>query len=145
MCILPIRIVPDSVLWQKSEEIVNIDGKLIKFVKDMVATMYNAPGLGLAANQLGYLYRIITLNSRCFNLPEVIINPFIKESEGEICVKEGCLSIPRVIVEMERHARVYVTGINTIGSPISTEAKGFDAAVLQHEIDHLDGILIIDY
>lgn len=147
MRILPIRLFPDPVLKTPAREVTEIDGELQEFIEAMGATMYHAPGLGLAANQVGDLRRIIVFDvaqkEGQRNL-EVLINPCIVAREGELLHNEGCLSVPDYTAEVRRSAKVWVTGLDRHGNPVSLEAEGLKAVVLQHEIDHLDGILFID-
>lgn len=145
--ILPIRKFPDQVLKTRAAEVTEINGDLQTLIDNMAATMYAAPGLGLAANQVGDLRRVIVFDVSQKEGPkqlEVIINPCIQAFEGEQVYNEGCLSVPDFTAEVRRHARVWVTGLDRHGNPLSLEAEGLKAVVLQHEIDHLDGILFID-
>lgn len=145
--ILPIRKFPDQVLKTRAAEVTEINGDLQTLIDNMAATMYAAPGLGLAANQVGDLRRVIVFDVSQKEGPkqlEVVINPCIQAFEGEQVYNEGCLSVPDFTAEVRRHARVWVTGLDRHGNPLSLEAEGLKAVVLQHEIDHLDGILFID-
>ncbi|MGQ9689352.1 MAG: peptide deformylase [Desulfobaccales bacterium] len=147
MKILPIRTFPDPVLQTRAAEVTNIDGELQEFIDGMGATMYHAPGLGLAANQVGDLRRIIVFDvsqKEGQRDLQVIINPCITAREGELIYNEGCLSVPDYSAEVRRSAKVCVTGVDRHGNPLTVEAEGLKAVVLQHEIDHLDGILFID-
>jgi len=147
MKIIPIHTFPDQVLKTRAEEVTDINGDLQQLIDDMGATMYGAPGLGLAANQVGDLRRVIVFDVSAKEGPrdlQVIINPCITECEGEVVHNEGCLSVLDFSAEVRRSARVCVTGVDREGKPITVEAEGLKAVVLQHEIDHLDGILFID-
>ena len=147
MKIMPIHTFPDPVLKARAEEVTDINGDLQHLIDDMGTTMYSAPGLGLAANQVGDLRRVIVFDLAAQNGPQdlqVIINPCITEREGEQVYNEGCLSVLDFSAEVRRSARVCVTGVDRHGKPIEFEAEGLKAVVLQHEIDHLDGILFID-
>jgi peptide deformylase len=138
---------PDSVLKTRAEEVTDISGDLQTLIDDMGATMYKAPGLGLAANQVGELRRVIVFDVSPQDGPrdlQVIINPCITACEGELVHNEGCLSVLDYAAEVRRHSRVCVAGVDRHGKPISVEAEGLKAVVLQHEIDHLDGVLFID-
>jgi peptide deformylase len=122
---------------------------LQQLVDDMAETMYVAPGIGLAANQVGELQRLIVFDvsqkeGRPRNL-QVVINPSIVEQEGEIVYEEGCLSVADFSAEVRRHARVLVNGLDREGKPIEIMGEGLLAIVLQHEIDHLNGVLFIDH
>ena len=147
MKIRRIRTYPDAVLKARAEEVTDINGDLQLLIDDMGATMYGAPGLGLAANQVGELRRIIVFDVSPKEGPrdlQVIINPCITACEGELLHNEGCLSVLDYSAEVRRNSRVCVSGVDRHGKPITVEAEGLKAVVLQHEIDHLDGILFID-
>jgi len=147
MKIKQIRTYPDAVLKTRAEEVTDINGDLQLLIDDMGATMYGAPGLGLAANQVGELRRIIVFDVSPKEGPrdlQVIINPCITACEGELLHNEGCLSVLDYSAEVRRNSRVCVSGVDRHGKPITVEAEGLKAVVLQHEIDHLDGILFID-
>ena len=119
----------------------------------MAETMYKAPGIGLAANQVGELRRLIVLDvvytyagpKEKQKKPVFIINPKITLSEGETINEEGCLSVPEFGVEVQRFSRVQVEGVDLEGNPVKIEADGLLARALQHEIDHLNGITILDH
>ena len=147
MKIKQIRTYPDAVLKTRADEVTDINGDLQLLIDDMGATMYGAPGLGLAANQVGELRRIIVFDVSPKEGPrdlQVIINPCITACEGELLHNEGCLSVLDYSAEVRRNSRVCVSGVDRHGKPITVEAEGLKAVVLQHEIDHLDGILFID-
>ncbi len=149
MAVLPICKLPHPVLRQEAREITEIDGRLQRLVDDMAETMYAAPGLGLAANQVGELQRLIVFDvthkeGRSRKL-QVVINPCIVAGEGEITREEGCLSVADFAAEVRRHAKVLVKGLDREGKPIEISGEGLVAIVLQHEIDHLNGILFIDH
>ena len=147
MAILPIRIYPDPVLLQEAREITDINGELQRLIDDMAATMYHAPGLGLAANQVGDLRRVIVFDvAQREGSPElqVLVNPRIIACEGEIIHNEGCLSVPDYAADVKRSGRICVAGFDREGKPLEIEADGLLAVVLQHEIDHLQGKLFID-
>lgn len=147
MNILPIHHFPDPVLKTRAKEVTDINGELQSLIENMASTMYDAPGLGLAANQVGDLRRVIVFDVSSKDGPrdlQVIINPCITASEGDLVHNEGCLSVPDFSAEVRRNARVCVSGVDRHGKPINVEAEGLKAVVLQHEIDHLDGILFID-
>jgi len=147
MKIRRIRTYPDAVLKARAEEVTDINGDLQLLIDDMGATMHGAPGLGLAANQVGELRRIIVFDVSPKEGPrdlQVIINPCITACEGELLHNEGCLSVLDYSAEVRRNSRVCVSGVDRHGKPITVEAEGLKAVVLQHEIDHLDGILFID-
>jgi peptide deformylase len=149
MAILPIVKLPASVLRQEAREITEINGKLQGLIDDMGETMYAAPGLGLAANQVGELQRLIVFDvSHKEGGPrklQVVLNPCIAAGEGDIIREEGCLSVADFSAEVRRHAKVLIKGLDREGKPIEITGEGLLAVVLQHEIDHLNGILFIDH
>jgi peptide deformylase len=149
MAILPIYKLPAPVLRQEAREITEINGKLQGLIDDMAETMYAAPGLGLAANQVGNLQRLIVFDvshkDGGHRKLQVVLNPCLAAGEGEIVHEEGCLSVADFAAEVRRHARVLVKGLDREGKPIEITGEGLLAVVLQHEIDHLSGILFIDH
>jgi peptide deformylase len=148
MAILPILKLPEPVLRQTALEVAEINGELQGLIDDMAQTMYAAPGLGLAANQVGVLKRVMVFDlSHRDGGPrdlQVVINPCITAGEGEIVREEGCLSVADFAAEVRRHARVTVTGLDRAGNPVQITGEGLLAVVLQHEVDHLNGVLFID-
>jgi len=147
MAILPILIYGAPQLRQKARPVTVVDGAVQRLIDDMVETMYAAPGVGLAANQVGVLQRIIVVNPSEKQDPEglqAIINPEIVLAEGEVVAEEGCLSIPDVREDVARFRRVVVKGIGRDEKPLEVEAAELASRVLQHEIDHLDGVLFVD-
>ncbi|MDI6864610.1 peptide deformylase [Thermodesulfovibrio yellowstonii] len=147
MAILEIKKYPDEVLKKKAETISEINGDLQKLIDNMIETMYNANGIGLAAPQVGILKRLIVVDTSPREQNQsliVLINPEIADSEGEILSEEGCLSLPGFTTRLKRKERVIVKGLDRNGKEIEIEATGLLARALQHEIDHLDGILLID-
>lgn len=149
MAVIPICKLPDAVLRQEAKEVTDINGKLQRLIDDMTETMYAAPGLGLAANQVGELQRLIVFDvshkEGKARKPQVVLNPCILAAEGDITHEEGCLSVPDFSAEVRRHAKVLVKGLDREGKPIEITGEGLLAVVLQHEIDHLNGILFIDH
>ncbi|MBM4285061.1 MAG: peptide deformylase [Deltaproteobacteria bacterium] len=148
MAILPIRIFPDPVLRSRAVDVQNINGELQQLIDDMAATMYHAPGLGLAANQVGDLRRVIVFDvaqREGSPDPQVILNPYLEAGEGEVIYREGCLSVPDCAEDVRRFGKVCVRGVDREGRPLCLEAEGLLAIVLQHEIDHLNGTLFIDH
>ncbi|MDF2635674.1 MAG: Peptide deformylase [Pelosinus sp.] len=139
---MEIRKAGDKVLKEKAEVVSHVDKKIRKLLDDMAQTMYNADGVGLAAPQVGVSLRVIVIDVD----DELIelINPVIVSSEGCELGNEGCLSIPGVFGEVERFSEVTVTGLNRFGKNVSITGKGLLSRALQHEIDHLDGILFIE-
>jgi peptide deformylase len=147
MAVLEICKYPEPVLLKKAKPAGKLDDELKKLIQDMTETMYDAPGIGLAANQIGRPIRIIVYDVTPKDQernPSVLINPEIIESEGEQVMEEGCLSVPEYYSDVKRSARVKVRGLDLEGNPVEICGEGLLATVLQHEIDHLDGILFID-
>ena len=144
MAILPIRTVPDPVLRQKAKRVKAIDKSVRKLINDMQETLHTACGVGLAANQVGQTLRLIVLNVPG-NDCKVVINPEVIRRIGSRIVNEGCLSIPGYIGEIKRSELVRVKGQDARGKEIKLKADGLFAEVLEHEIDHLNGILYIDH
>lgn len=148
MTILDIKTFPDTFLGRPTKPVENIDGKIQKLIEDMAATMYAAPGVGLAAIQVGHdksllVYDIAPQDEN--RSLQVLINPKIVTSEGTIISEnEGCLSVPDYRTDVKRASRVLVEAFDREGKPIRFEAEGMLALVMQHEIDHLNGILFID-
>jgi len=146
--IRPILIYPDPELKKKSAPVTVINEKTRELVRDMAETMYNAPGVGLAAPQIGVHQRIIVIDVSAKDEPAqliVAINPVIVHAEGEAYEEEGCLSIPKYAANVRRHARVVVKALNLEGEEITYKTEELLAIAFQHEIDHLDGILFIDH
>jgi peptide deformylase len=138
---------PDPELKKKSAPVTIINDSVRQLVRDMTETMYDAPGIGLAAPQIGVHQRVIVIDvAGKDEPPELIaaINPVIVHSEGETFEEEGCLSVPKYAANVRRHARVVVKGLNIDGEEMTWKADGILAVAFQHEIDHLDGILFID-
>jgi len=148
MSVLDIYQFPEKVLLKKAEPVSEMNPSLEKLIQDMMETMYHAPGIGLAANQVGVLKRLAVLDLSSQDEPRntiVIVNPkIVSMSEQTETIEEGCLSVPGFVAEVERAAQVTVAGKNMKGEDIEITAKGLFARALQHEIDHLDGILYID-
>jgi peptide deformylase len=149
MAIREIITIPDKRLRLKSEPIVKIDASVKKLVDDMFATMYDAPGIGLAAIQLGIAKRVVTMDlskKEDDAKPLVFINPEVTwKSEEKNKYEEGCLSIPEYYEEVERPTEVKVKYMDLEGKSYEITATGLLATCLQHEIDHTNGILFIDY
>jgi peptide deformylase len=149
MALLPIITIPDAKLRQVSAPIERVDAELLAFADDMLATMYEAPGIGLAAIQVAVPRRVVVIDvagKEESPAPQVFINPSIVWRSDERSVyEEGCLSIPEYYAEVERPAKVRVAYIDRTGEKREVEADGLLATCLQHEIDHLDGKLFIDY
>jgi len=135
-----IRIIGDPVLTQRAAEVTNVDGAFAKLVQDMFGTMYEAPGVGLAAPQIGVQKRFFVFDYD--DEPGVIINPVIVETRGEAEFSEGCLSIPGLHFDIIRPAEIHVKGYDLDGNELDLELDDFASRVFQHEIDHLEGILM---
>jgi peptide deformylase len=142
MATLDILHYPHSVLRKKSEPIKNIDEAIIAFARDMVETMYAGRGVGLAAPQVGISKNLIVIDIGEGAI--AVINPEITLAEGQAIMEEGCLCLPKLTVEVPRHEKVQVKGVDLNGKPVVFDAEELLARVLQHEIDHLHGALIID-
>jgi len=149
MSLLQIVTYPDKRLRKISKPVKNIDGSVHHLIMDMTETMYRAPGVGLAAIQVGIdkallVYDIAPLEGK--GSVQVLINPRIVEGEGAfLSENEGCLSVPDFRADVKRFARVLVEGLDADGNPKRLEAEGYHALVLQHEIDHVNGKLFIDH
>lgn len=142
MATLRIRLIGDPVLRQKAREVKHVNKSLQKLLKDMAETMYEAHGVGLAGNQVGVLKRVLVVDVG-EGLTE-LINPVILEHSGEEVGVEGCLSIPGVQGEVPRAVHLRLRGLDAEGRERWIEAEGYYARALQHEIDHLDGVLFTD-
>lgn len=142
MAKLPIVTIGDPVLEKKAAEVPKVTKKVAKLIDDMFETMYEANGIGLAAPQVGVSQRIVVLDIG--EGPVALVNPVLKKGEGEEIDVEGCLSIPERWVYVKRNEQVEITGLNEKGKPVRIEADGLFARALQHELDHLDGVLILD-
>ncbi|WP_182086220.1 peptide deformylase [Aureimonas sp. ME7] len=150
MSVKPLVILPDPLLRRVSEPVLRVDDALRGFVDDMLETMYDAPGIGLAAIQVGEPLRVVTIDlskeDEEEKAPQVFLNPEILHSSDERSTyEEGCLSIPDYYAEVERPAGVRVRYLGLDGQTHEIEADGLLATCLQHEIDHLNGTLFIDY
>ena len=147
MAVLPIKNCLDPVLRKQCQIIKNIDGELVTLSEDMIETTLAAPGVGLAANQIGIPWRLFVVNMGVETDKDnliTLINPEITAMEGSEMGEEGCLSIPDVIAEVNRATQIEVKAIDLNGNDIRFEAKGYLARALQHEIDHLNGVLFWD-
>jgi len=147
MALLEIKKYPDAVLQQKTEPVSEYDAELQKLIDDMIETMYAAPGVGLAANQVGVSMQLAVIDVSARDGESslmVIINPEIVCLEGEEAYEEGCLSLPDYTTVVKRAMKVTVKGTNRHQEPLEIEAEGILARALQHEIDHLNGVLLID-
>ena len=147
MAVLTIKNCLDPVLRKQCQIIKNIDGELVTLSEDMIETTLAAPGVGLAANQIGIPWRLFVVNMGVETDKDnliTLINPEITAMEGSEMGEEGCLSIPDVIAEVNRATQIEVKAIDLNGNDIRFEAKGYLARALQHEMDHLNGVLFWD-
>ncbi len=147
MAIIEIKKYPDKILKQKTAVITDLNAETQHLIDDMIETMYSVRGLGLAANQVGVSKRLCVID--CSSKEDkgnliILANPMIIEREGTIDSEEGCLSIPGYITTIKRSEKIFVKGLDREGKQIEVEATGLLARALQHEIDHLDGLLLID-
>ena len=148
MALRDIRVVPDPVLKQKSAPVAAVDDELRALMDDMLETMYAAPGIGLAAVQVGVPKRVIVMDLAREEPrePRYFVNPeIIWRSEDTLPHEEGCLSVPEIFDEVERPARVRLRYLDYHGQPVEEEAEGLYAVCIQHEMDHLEGVLFIDH
>ena len=138
---------PDPRLREKARPVAEVTAEVRKLVEDMAETMYAAPGVGLAATQIGELHRVFVIDTAGDDEPSnlrVFINPVILERDGEIVWDEGCLSFPTVVEEITRSAHVVVRALDVDGKEFELACEGLLAVAVQHELDHLDGVLMID-
>lgn len=138
-----IRVLGDPVLRQEAVSIEDIDGRIVRMAEDMVPAMYEAEGIGLAAPQVGIQKRLFVYDIG--EGPQTLINPQIIDSDGEWAFEEGCLSIPGLFFEIVRPKQVHLVGRDLEGKEISVEADELLARLFQHELDHLDGVLLLDH
>ena len=147
MAVLEILTYPHPVLKKACCEVETVDEETKEFIKDMVETMYSANGIGLAASQVGVSKKIIVLDVSPIDPQHnliAVINPEIVTGEGEIDHEEGCLSVPDCFEKVRRKEKVQVRGMDPDGMKVEMNAEGILAITLQHEIDHLNGVLILD-
>jgi peptide deformylase len=146
MALLPILHYPDPRLHKVAALVVDVDGRIRDLVRDMAETMYAAPGIGLAATQVDVHERVIVIDiSDTRDALQVFINPEILEASGEAETEEGCLSVPGIFDTVRRAARVRVRALSAEGKPYTLEAEGLLAVCVQHEIDHLNGKVFVEY
>ncbi|MEM9035165.1 MAG: peptide deformylase [Actinomycetota bacterium] len=141
---MEIRTVGDPVLRQKAAEITDVDERLVRLTEQMFVTMYEAPGIGLAAPQIGVQQRLFVYDLGDGD-QRTLINPEIVESEGEWVYEEGCLSIPGLSFELVRPKIVHLRGRDLDGNEVEVEADELLARLFQHELDHLNGVLMLDH
>jgi peptide deformylase len=141
MAIFPIRTFPDPVLRMKATPVVDFDGSLERIVDDMLETMYAAPGVGLAANQIG-----VSLSVFVFDIgegPRHVVNPVLEDTSGSWTYEEGCLSVPNKYWPIARPSMAAVSGVDVRGEPVRYSGDELVGRVLQHEFDHLQGMLLL--
>jgi len=143
MSLLPLHLLGSPVLRERSAEVSAIDDEVRQFVDDLFETMYAAKGVGLAANQVGVARRVAVVETEDEKL--VLINPVILEAEGRDTAEEGCLSIPKVYADVTRPEKVVLEATDREGNRYTKTLDGLAARAVQHEIDHLDGILFVDH
>ena len=142
MAIRPIVLYPDPLLLQIAQPVEKVDDEVRTLVRDMVDTMYNAPGIGLAANQVGVLLRVCTVDLSVGEDPDgllVLINPVVQKTVGREVAEEGCLSFPDIMLDIERATEATVEALNLDGEPFVAEVEGLMARAVLHEIEHLEG------
>jgi peptide deformylase len=144
MAVLKVRRYGDPVLRAKAKPVTEITPEVRAIVEDMIETMYEEVGIGLAASQVGILLRLMVVGDEHGGPARTLVNPSITASGGQVTAEEGCLSIPGVFAPVTRAAWVTLEAQDLDGQPVSLHARGLQARVFQHEMDHLDGILFID-
>jgi peptide deformylase len=146
MALLPILEFPDPRLRTRAQPVTHVDDSVRKLIDDMFETMYAAPGIGLAATQVNVHKRVIVIDiSESRDQPVVLINPEILSREGVEEMEEGCLSVPGIYDKVSRAERIGVRTLDRQGKQIEFDADGLLAVCIQHEMDHLDGKLFVDY
>jgi len=139
-----IRLFGDPVLKQKAGEIDDVDGALVRLADDMAVTLHEASGLGLAAPQVGVQKRLFVYDLQDGEGSKTIVNPVVSEHRGEWTYEEGCLSVPGLVWPIVRPKEVHLTGYDLDGNEVSIEADEIVARLFQHELDHLDGVLLLE-
>ncbi|MCY3891215.1 MAG: peptide deformylase [bacterium] len=143
MALLRIRVYGDPVLRRVAEDVADIDGTMADLCQEMLTAMYEAPGIGLAAPQVGVSQRFFVYDFG--EGPGVLVNPEIIESDGEWSYNEGCLSVPELSWEIVRPHSIHLKGFDLNGNEVSLEAEDLEARLFQHELDHLAGKMLLDY
>lgn len=144
MSLFPIRVLGDPVLRTPAVEVADIDGNLVKLAEDMIETMYDAPGVGLAAPQVGVQKRMFVYDIDDGLGPQVVVNPTLAGHRGDWEYTEGCLSVPGLHWDIVRPNEVHLIGWDLDGRELSLEGDELLGRVFQHEVDHLDGILLLE-
>jgi peptide deformylase len=143
MSLLPLHLLGSPVLRQRSPDVAGVDDEVRRLVDDLFETMEAAHGVGLAANQVGVARRVAVVDADGQRF--AMINPVIVEAEGRTTAEEGCLSIPEIFGDVTRPEQVVLEALDRDGKPFRLAAEGLVARVIQHELDHLDGILFLDH
>jgi peptide deformylase len=143
MTLRPLHLLGSPVLRKPSSEVAVVDDEVRQFIDDLFETMDAAKGIGLAANQVGVTRRVAVIDADSTRF--VMVNPVIRSAEGRARAEEGCLSIPELYAEVTRPDRIVLEALDRDGTPFRLEADGLVARAVQHEIDHLDGILFVDH
>jgi peptide deformylase len=143
VALLTVRLYGDPVLRQAAEPVREITPEIKRIIADMTETMWHQVGIGLAAPQVGLPHRILVMDDGKRGV-QALINPVIESRSGTVREEEGCLSLPGIFAEVERSRTITVRATDADGKPVSFEAGGLKARVVQHELDHLDGVLFID-
>lgn len=137
---------PDPRLRTVAKPVKDVDGKIVRMADRMLETMYQAPGIGLAATQVNFHKRLIVIDiTEEKNQPLILINPSIRQGEGEIETSEGCLSVPGFYEPVHRYQSIQLDAVSREGKPFTMEASDLLAVCIQHEMDHLEGKLFVDY
>lgn len=146
MALLPILHYPDRRLHQIATPVASVDARIRRLINDMAETMYAAPGIGLAATQVDVHERLLIIDiSETRDQLQAFVNPVIIEASGEAETEEGCLSVPGVYEKVRRAERIKVQALNARGEPFTLATEGLLAACIQHEIDHLEGKVFVEY
>jgi peptide deformylase len=143
VALLTVRLYGDPVLRQVAAPVADVTPEIKRIIADMTETMWHQVGIGLAAPQVGLSYRILVMDDGQ-GAAQALLNPVIDSRSGTVREEEGCLSLPGIFAEVERARTIRVSAVDIDGKPISFEASGLKARVVQHELDHLDGVLFID-
>ena len=147
MACLPLLFYPDPRLRRVAQPVDVFDTKLAQLIDDMFETMYTDQGVGLAATQVNHLWRVVVIDPMENNShqPFYLVNPEIIQRQGEMLSPEGCLSVPGAYDQVKRAQKIIVRAVDKAGQPFELEAQDFRAAIIQHELDHLNGTLFIDH
>jgi peptide deformylase len=143
MAVLEVRRYGDPILRQKARPVEEVTPEIRALIADMIDTMHHEIGVGLAAPQVGATLRLLVMDDGK-GVARALVNPEITERRGSVVAEEGCLSIPGIFADVERSEWIHVKAADEEGKPLSVELRGFLARVVQHEMDHLDGILFVD-